>query len=131
MQTKNDELLTFFLFYDILFAGASVPSRGAEQFFFFGGAMNKEALARLELLNQIKLDGEQKNNVLSFFAKREEDILVLDAIDTATAEPMVHAMPATLSLREDVIDQPFAPQDLLAQAPQTDAGYFCVPRVIE
>ena len=93
--------------------------------------MNKEALARLELLNQIKLDGEQKNNVLSFFAKREEDLLVLDAIDTATAEPMVHAMPAALSLREDVIDQPFAPQDLLEQAPQTDAGYFCVPRVIE
>ena len=56
---------------------------------------------------------------------------MLDAIDTATAEPMVHAMPAALSLREDVIDQPFAPQDLLAQVPQTDAGYFCVPRVIE
>lgn len=93
--------------------------------------MDKKALARLELLNQIKLDDAQKEEVLSFFAKREEELVSFDEINTSQIEPMVHAMPATLSLREDAVKQPFAPQDLLAQAPQTDAGYFCVPRVIE
>ncbi len=93
--------------------------------------MNKDTLARLELLNQIKLDDVQKEDVLSFFAKREEDLAVLDAIDTSSIEPMVHAMPAAIALREDIIEQSFTRDELQAQAPDVDAGYFCVPRVME
>jgi aspartyl-tRNA(Asn)/glutamyl-tRNA(Gln) amidotransferase subunit C len=130
-RIQKNEILTFPHLCDILSSEASVPSRGAEQFFFFGGVMDKKALARLELLNQIKLDDAQKEEVLSFFAKREEELVSFDEINTSQIEPMVHAIPAALSLREDAVEQPFAPQDLLAQAPQTDAGYFCVPRVIE
>ena len=93
--------------------------------------MDKKAFARLEQLNQIKLCDAQKEEVLSFFAKREEDLLVLDAIDTATVEPMMHVMPVAISLREDVVEQPFLRDELQAQAPETDRGYFCVPRVID
>ncbi len=93
--------------------------------------MKRSALARLEQLNQIKLNDAQKDDALAFFAKREEELLVLDSIDTVTVEPMVHVVSAAIALREDEIKHPFARQDLLAQAPQTDAGYFCVPRVIE
>jgi aspartyl/glutamyl-tRNA(Asn/Gln) amidotransferase C subunit len=93
--------------------------------------MNKKALARLELLNQIKLDDVQKNDVLAFFAKREEELVSLDAIDTLQVEPMVHIMPVAIDLREDVIEQSFSRQDLQATAPATDEGYFCVPRVME
>ncbi len=93
--------------------------------------MEKIALARLEMLNQIKLTDAQKDDVLSFFAKREEELVSLDEIDTSKAEPMVHVMPTAIALREDVIEQPFTRQDLQAQAPAADAGYWCVPRVIE
>lgn len=93
--------------------------------------MNKVALARLEQLNQIKLTDAQKDDVLSFFAKREADVASLDEIDTSNVEPMVHVMPTALSLREDTQEQRFSREELLAQAPSTDAGYFCVPRVIE
>lgn len=93
--------------------------------------MDKTVLARLEMLNQIKLDDAQKDDVLSFFAKREADLATLAAIDTSKAEPMVHVMPISLSLREDEIEQPFSCQDLLSKAPATDAGYFCVPSVME
>lgn len=93
--------------------------------------MDKSVLGRLEQLNQFKLNDAQKDDVLSFFAKRAEDLATLDAIDTANVEPMVHVMPGALSLREDVIGQPFAREELQKAAPQTDVGYFCVPRVIE
>jgi aspartyl/glutamyl-tRNA(Asn/Gln) amidotransferase C subunit len=93
--------------------------------------MNKKALARLELLNQIKLDDVQKNDVLAFFAKREEELVSLDAIDTLQVGPMVHIMPVAIDLREDVIEQSFLRQDLQATASVTDEGYFCVPRVME
>ena len=93
--------------------------------------MNKRALERLEMLNQIKLDDVQKEDVLLFFAKREEDLRCLDAIDTSQAEPMVQVIPMEIELREDEIRQSCSREELQAQAPQPDAGYFCVPRVIE
>lgn len=93
--------------------------------------MNKETLKNLEILNQIKLDDVQREDVLSFFAKREEDEAFLNAVNTNGVEPMVQAIPAMIELREDEIEQPFSRQELQSQAPQTDAGYFCVPRVIE
>ena len=93
--------------------------------------MNKETLKKLEMLNQIKLTDMQKEDVLSFFAKREADVCVLDRIDTANIEAMVHVTPIAVELREDVVKQIYSRQELQAQAPQTDAGYFCVPRVIE
>ena len=93
--------------------------------------MNKEILKRLEELNQIKLNDAQRDDVLSFFAKREADHAILDEIDIDRMEPMVHVNPITVVLREDVIEQSFSHQDLQVQAPATDAGYFCVPRVIE
>ena len=93
--------------------------------------MNKEALKRLEILNQIQLDDVQREDVLSFFAKREAEMQSLDAIDTSQTEPMVHVISREIELREDEIRQAFFREELQAQAPQTDAGYFCVPRVIE
>lgn len=93
--------------------------------------MNRTELARLEMLNQIKLDEAQRGDVLAFFAKREADFAPLDEIDTTGMEPMVHVMPISIALREDVIEQSFSREDLQAQAPDIDVGYWCVPRVIE
>ena len=93
--------------------------------------MNKETLKNLEILNQIKLNDVQTEDVLSFFAKREEEASHLNAVDTDGIEPMVHVFSMQIELREDEIKQPFSRQELQNQAPQTDGGYFCVPRVIE
>ena len=93
--------------------------------------MMRESLKKLEVLNQIKLTDAQKEDVLSFFAKREEDVRMLDEIDTSDVEAMVHVAPIEIELREDVVETVYSRQELQVQAPQTDAGYFCVPRVIE
>ena len=93
--------------------------------------MNKENLKKLEALNQIRLNDMQKEDVLSFFAKREEDVRALDEINTKGVKTMVHVMPLAIELREDVVKQIYSHQELQVQAPQTDAGYFCVPRVID
>ena len=93
--------------------------------------MKRESLKKLETLNQIKLTDAQKEDVLSFFAKREEDVRMLDEIDTSDVEAMVHVAPIEIELREDVVETVYSRQELQDQAPQTDAGYFCVPRVIE
>jgi aspartyl-tRNA(Asn)/glutamyl-tRNA(Gln) amidotransferase subunit C len=93
--------------------------------------MDREILRRLELLNQLRLTEEQKESFLQFYANREEDIAKLDAVDTSSTERMVHVMPVMTVVREDVVKQNFAREDLQKSAPETDEGYWCVPRVVE
>ncbi|MBQ9761002.1 MAG: Asp-tRNA(Asn)/Glu-tRNA(Gln) amidotransferase subunit GatC [Clostridia bacterium] len=93
--------------------------------------MERDTLRRLEMLNQLSLTEAQKEDVISFFADREAELVTLEAIDTSETERMVHVMPIMTVVREDVVMQPFAREDLQRSAPETDEGYWCVPRVVE
>ena len=93
--------------------------------------MDKETLRKLELLNQLSLNETQKNDVLAFFDNREQELSVLNAVNTDNIERMVHVMPIMTVVREDVASQPFSRDDLQKGAPETDQGYWCVPRVVE
>ena len=93
--------------------------------------MDRETHRRLELLNQLSLTEAQKGDVIAFFAEREDDLLKLEKIDTENVERMVHVMPIMTVVREDVVSQPFTREALQAGAPETDEGYWCVPRVVE
>ena len=93
--------------------------------------MEKETLRKLELLNQLSLTAEQKEDVLSFCNDRENDLKLLDNIDTANVERMVHVMPILTVVREDEVNQPYSRESLQQDAPETDEGYWCVPKVVE
>ena len=62
---------------------------------------------------------------------QRQTLASLEALDTANVERMVHVMPIMTVVREDVVSQPFAREDLQRGAPETDEGYWCVPRVVE
>ena len=47
--------------------------------------MDKETLRRLGLLNQLSLTEAQKEDIISFFADRENDLKTLEKIDTAAS----------------------------------------------
>ena len=93
--------------------------------------MDKDTLRRLELLNQLSLTEAQKEEITAFFADRQKDIELLNNINTDETERMVHVMPILTVVREDVASQPFSREDLQKGAPETDQGYWCVPRVVE
>lgn len=93
--------------------------------------MEKDTLRRLELLNQLKLTEDEKTDVMVFFAEREGELDIINAIDTSDVERMVHVMPIMTVVREDVVSQPYSREDLQKAAPETDEGYWCVPRVVE
>ena len=70
--------------------------------------------------------------MISFFAARASaDLARLDAVDTSSVERMVHVLPIMTVVREDIVKQPFTREALQAAAPDTDEGYWCVPRVVE
>ena len=93
--------------------------------------MEKDTLRKLEMLNQISLTESEKTDVLAFFAARDDELAVLNAVNTDNVERMVHVMPILTVVREDIACQPFSRDELQQGAPDTNQGYWCVPRVVE
>ena len=93
--------------------------------------MDRETLRKLEMLNQLSLTEAQKDEVIDFFAKRDSELDIINKIDTENTERMVHVMPVLTVVRDDVASQPFSRDDLQKGAPETDEGYWCVPKVME
>ena len=54
-------------------------------------------------------------------------IEALRAVDTTGVEPMTHATPMTLRLRDDVVEPPLPAEVALADAPAVRAGGFEIP----
>lgn len=93
--------------------------------------METETLRRLEKLNQLQLTQEQRDDVLAFFAKQEQELEKLRERDTEQVERMVHVMPIMTVVREDVEKKLFERDDLQKGAPEADDGYWQVPRLLE
>lgn len=55
----------------------------------------------------------------------------LQAVDTTGVEPMAHAVDAVQRLREDIPTETDRRTAFQAVAPETEAGLYLVPRVIE
>ena len=93
--------------------------------------MDREVLRRLEMLNQLSLTQQQKEDVISFFDKRDSELSVINAIDTENTERMVHVMPIYTVVREDKVIKKYSREDLQKGAPETTEGYWQVPRLVE
>lgn len=93
--------------------------------------MNKEVLIGLEKLNKLQLTEEESTKVLGFFEMQSKEMSVLEAIDTENVERMVHVMPLTNVLREDVVIKNFTRDELQEDAPESYDGYWQVPRLVE
>lgn len=64
------------------------------------------------------------NNILGWVEQ-------LGEVDTDGVEPLAAVIPNQLRLRDDVIDDGDRRDDVLANAPQAEHGFFAVPKVIE
>lgn len=93
--------------------------------------MNKEVLISLEKLNKLQLTEEETEKVLGFFETQQEDMSLLNEIETEQVERMVHVMPLTNVLREDVAIKNFTRDELQEDAPESYDGYWQVPRLVE
>ena len=55
----------------------------------------------------------------------------LGEVDTTGVEPMTAVIPNTLRLRDDVVTEGGIRDQLMANAPEAEHGFFTVPKVIE
>ncbi|WP_423602758.1 Asp-tRNA(Asn)/Glu-tRNA(Gln) amidotransferase subunit GatC [Sphingomonas sp. MS122] len=64
------------------------------------------------------------NNILGWIEQ-------LGEVDTSSVEPMTAVIPNQLRLRDDVVTDGGVREDVLANAPLAEHGFFTVPKVIE
>ena len=82
-------------------------------------SVTREEVAKIASLARIKMGDDQ-----------------LGEVDTSGVEPMTAVIPNSLRLRDDVVDaDPLTAggrrEDVLANAPAAEHGFFGVPKVIE
>jgi len=94
-------------------------------------SLTLEDVTRIALLSRIELSAaerestrEQLNGILGFIEQ-------LQAVDTAGIEPMAHATDVVQRLRPDIVTEIDRRADFQALAPETEAGLYLVPQVIE
>ena len=94
-------------------------------------SLNLEDVARIARLARIELSAaerettrDQLNDILGFIEQ-------LQAVDTTGIEPMAHAVDVVQRLRPDLVTETDRRADFQAVAPETEAGLYLVPRVVE
>jgi aspartyl-tRNA(Asn)/glutamyl-tRNA(Gln) amidotransferase subunit C len=82
-------------------------------------------LARLAMSdNEIEAMVPELNSILGWVEQLSE-------VDTDGVEPLTAVIPNTLRLREDKVTDGDCRDDVLANAPVAEHGFFAVPKVIE
>ncbi|HET7174536.1 MAG TPA: Asp-tRNA(Asn)/Glu-tRNA(Gln) amidotransferase subunit GatC [Gammaproteobacteria bacterium] len=82
-------------------------------------------LARLSIAEQdIPAYAKNLSNILEFVAQ-------LDKVDTAAVQPMAHPLDMSQRLREDAVTEQVDRERYQQNAPETEAGLYLVPKVVE
>jgi len=82
-------------------------------------------LARLDFKeDEIEKFRSQFENILNFISK-------LDELDIDDVKPTIHVLDISTPLREDEVKDWISQDQALKNAPQTEDGFFAVPKVIE
>jgi aspartyl-tRNA(Asn)/glutamyl-tRNA(Gln) amidotransferase subunit C len=82
-------------------------------------------LARLAVTDaEVDAMVPELNNILGFIEQ-------LGEVDTSGVAPLSAVIPNKLRLREDVVTDGDCRDQVLANAPQAEHGFFAVPKVIE
>jgi aspartyl-tRNA(Asn)/glutamyl-tRNA(Gln) amidotransferase subunit C len=82
-------------------------------------------LARISLSEQdIPLYTQNLSNILAFVEQ-------MNSVDTTGIVPMAHPLDATARLRSDIVTETNLREHFQKIAPQVEAGFYLVPKVIE
>ncbi|AKM06451.1 Asp-tRNA(Asn)/Glu-tRNA(Gln) amidotransferase subunit GatC [Pelagerythrobacter marensis] len=99
-------------------------------------SVDQTTVAKIASLARIKMSDEELARMAPELSQILDWVEQLGEVDTSQVEPMTAVIPNTLRLRADEIDpDPLTGgnrrDDVLANAPAAEHGFFGVPKVIE
>ena len=98
-------------------------------------SVTREEVAKIASLARIKMGDDELDTMVPELNNILDWVEQLGEVDTSGVEPMTAVIPNTLRLREDVVDADPKTgggrrEDVLANAPAAEHGFFGVPKVI-
>jgi aspartyl-tRNA(Asn)/glutamyl-tRNA(Gln) amidotransferase subunit C len=90
-----------------------------------------ETVRRVAHLARIKMDIEEAERLTDQLSEILGFVEQLSEVDVEGVEPMTAAVDARLRRRPDAVSDGNRPGDVLANAPESEDGYFVVPKVVE
>lgn len=99
-------------------------------------SVTRETVAKIAKLARIDMAEGDLDRLVPEFNAILGFVEQLGEVDTSAVEPMTAVIPNTLRLRDDVVDaDPLTGggmrDEILANAPNAEHGFFAVPKVIE
>ena len=94
-------------------------------------AISRETLEQVALLSRLSFEPAEAEKFAAQLSKVLDYAESLDSVDTAGVEPTSHSLPLTNVMREDAPRQGLTNEEALEGAPETEAGCFRVPPIIQ
>jgi len=94
-------------------------------------AIDKATVLRIAKLARIKVADEATDGLAKELNVIMDWVEQLSEVDTDGVEPMTSVVDITLPLRTDEVHAAVQRDELLSNAPNTDNGFFVVPKVVE
>ena len=94
-------------------------------------SIDKETARKVSRLARIKTPEDKLDHVANELNKIISFVEQLSEVNTDNVEPLPSPVAINLPLREDKITDGGIQKDILANAPDTQEGYFVVPKIVE
>ena len=86
---------------------------------------------KIAFLSRLKIEDNVKESTKEEFNKIIQWVDQLREVNTDNIEPLISVNENSIQLREDEVTQGQCSEEILANAPMKEYGYFAVPKVIE
>ncbi len=85
----------------------------------------------IAILARLEFNEEETGQFTYHLARILDYIGKLNELDTTDVPPTSHVLPIRNVVKEDIVKPSYEREQVLANAPATEEGYFEVPKVIE
>ena len=92
--------------------------------------ITREDVEHISWLASIKIEEEEKDELVEQFNTILDFFHQLDMVDTEGVEPTYRAVDLVNIFREDVVRVSLTQEEALANAPRRENGYFKSPRIV-
>jgi aspartyl-tRNA(Asn)/glutamyl-tRNA(Gln) amidotransferase subunit C len=93
-------------------------------------ALSRDEVQHVAELARLSFSDEEEERMADEMSQILDHFEKLDELDTSGVPPMSHVLDVTNVFREDEIEERIDQEQALEPAPETDGGYFQVPKVV-
>lgn len=94
-------------------------------------ALDKDTVAKVANLARIRVSDERAESLVGELNQIIGWVEQLEAVDTEGVEPMTSVVDMKAPRRPDDVTDGGYPERVLANGPQTELGFYVVPKVVE